>query len=188
MENIAHKNDNELVKLSIKKSEYFSVIIQRYEKKLWRYISRLCNCSDQDIEDILQEIFIKVYRNLNDFDSNLKFSSWIYRITHNEVISHYRKMQSRPQNADYNLELLSDNSMSELGLLLDTKLNKPRIYKILQSMDLKYKEILILRYFEEKDYREISDILKKPTGTIATLLNRAKKQFKENSKKLNIEF
>jgi len=188
MDKDINKSDEDLVTLSIARSEYFSVLIHRYERRLWRYISRLCSCSDQDIEDLLQEIFIKTYRNLNDFDSGLKFSSWIYRITHNEVISHYRKLKARPQSTDFDLGLLPDNSINEFTVLLDKKLDKPRILKILRTMDLKYKEVLVLRFFEEKDYNEISDILKKPSGTVATLLNRAKRQFRDKAKKLNIDF
>ena len=55
-------------------------------------------------------------------------------------------------------------------------------------MPEKYREVLILKFLEEKDYREISDILKKPSGTVATLINRAKKSFYEMAKEENISF
>ena len=54
-------------------------------------------------------------------------------------------------------------------------------------MDIKYKEVLILKFFEFKDYNEISDIIKKPIGTVGTLINRAKKQFKDILIKLDIK-
>jgi len=59
---------------------------------------------------------------------------------------------------------------------------------MLNKLDDKYKEVLVLKFLEEKDYKEISDILQKPLGTVATLINRAKKQFKSISeeKELNI--
>jgi len=53
-------------------------------------------------------------------------------------------------------------------------------------MDIKYREVLILKFIEEKNYKEISDIIKKPQGTVATLINRAKKQFKDIAKELQI--
>ena len=71
----------------------------------------------------------------------------------------------------------------EIDLITDKQL----ITDILNSLDYKYKEILELKFLEEKDYREISDILKKPLGTIATLINRAKKQFKKELIKQNIK-
>jgi len=54
---------------------------------------------------------------------------------------------------------------------------KNNLFEILDQMDLKYKEVLVLKFWEQKSYSEISDILKKPEGTVATLINRAKKHF-----------
>ena len=53
--------------------------------------------------------------------------------------------------------------------------------KVFTKLPIKYKEILVLKYLEEKDYREMSDILRKPMGTIATLVNRAKQKFKKRA-------
>ena len=71
---------------------------------------------------------------------------------------------------------------------IDLKFLQKNINKILTKMDEKYKEILILKYLEEKDYKEMSDILQKPIGTIATLINRAKKQFRKIVIETNIKF
>ncbi|MBU4536457.1 sigma-70 family RNA polymerase sigma factor [Patescibacteria group bacterium] len=92
------KTDGELVSLVLENSDYFLYLVRRYEQKLTRYIARISNLDKDDIEDVLQDIFIKVYKNLNGFDTSLKFSSWIYRITHNEVISNYRKFKNKAQN------------------------------------------------------------------------------------------
>jgi RNA polymerase sigma-70 factor (ECF subfamily) len=182
------KSDEEIVALTLKGRDNFAILIERYQARLSRYIARLCSCTIEDIEDLLQEIFIKTYRNLNDFDGGLKFSSWIYRITHNEVISHFRKLKSRPQGVDVDLALLPDASSKEFIKSIDRNIDKTKILEVLQSLDIKYREILVLRFFEQKDYLEISDILKKPGGTVATLLSRAKKQFKEKAEKNNIKF
>ena len=58
---------------------------------------------------------------------------------------------------------------------LERKFTSEEIRNILSKIDAKYKEVLVLRFLEEKDYKEISDILEKPMGTVATLINRAKK-------------
>jgi len=63
------------------------------------------------------------------------------------------------------------------GVQMDQNILKEKTSAVLDGLDPKYREILVLKYFEEKDYNEMSDILKKPMGTIATLVNRAKKQF-----------
>jgi len=87
--------DCELVRLSLENADFFAQIVQKYEKPLLRYLLRISNVSLEEAEDLLQEIFIKVYQNLWDFDESLKFSSWIYRIAHNETISAWRKKISR---------------------------------------------------------------------------------------------
>ena len=168
--------------MALKNADDFVFLIQRYEKRLFVYIKRLAKISDGDAEDILQEVFIKTYENLNDYDTGLKFSSWIYRITHNHTISFYRKNKKASQTLS-----LEDNTMllekikSEFNLKdkIHNKIQKEEISHLLSKLDKKYRDVLILKYLEDKNYREISNILRKPMGTTATLLNRAKEKFRE---------
>ncbi|MFH1534644.1 MAG: sigma-70 family RNA polymerase sigma factor, partial [Patescibacteria group bacterium] len=78
-----------------------------------------------------------------------------------------------------------DNDPHEL---IDETLSNEKIQKVLSQMDKKYQEVIVLKYLEDKDYQEISDILKKPVGTVGTLLSRAKKQFKQVVQKQGTEF
>jgi len=177
-----NKTDKELVKLTLNDPEWYGCLMQRYEAKLSRYIYRISSSSQEDIEDLLQETFLTVYRNLNDFDHKLKFSSWIYRITHNKVISHYRKSKARAQlisgeEGDKFLSMIKDDQ--EVDQIVNDKITGEVLAKLFRKIDVKYKEVLVLRYLEEKDYHEISDILKKPVGTVGTLLSRAKNSLKE---------
>ncbi|MBU0612477.1 sigma-70 family RNA polymerase sigma factor [Patescibacteria group bacterium] len=185
------KSDEELVELTLSDQGWYLCLMQRYEAKLTRFIRRISGVNDQDLEDILQDVFIKVYRNLNNFDLDLKFSSWIYRICRNHVISHYRKVQSRPQSiggedGELILHMIKDDN--DPHELIDETLSNEKIQKVLSQMDKKYQEVIVLKYLEDKDYQEISDILKKPVGTIGTLLSRAKKQFKQVVQKQGTEF
>lgn len=188
-EQFHEKTDAEVVRLVLADQSFFSVLIKRYEEKLYRYIIRLTNVTREEAEDILQNVFIKIYQNLNAFDPDFKFSSWAYRITHNEVISHHRKKNARPNpvplEAENNLinRLASDLDLAEI---MDKSFLKEKIGRVINALDDNYREILILRFFEEKDYREMSDILLKPMGTIASLVNRAKIKFKEEFKKQNV--
>tara|TARA_B100000315_G_scaffold242958_1_gene265784 strand:- start:431 stop:1006 length:576 start_codon:yes stop_codon:yes gene_type:complete len=180
------KSDEELVPIVLKNQDYFVYLIERYKTKLLYYIRRISNCSIEDAEDILQDVFIKTYTNLNNFDINLKFSSWIYRITHNQVISNYRKLKARPQSISLGVDdNFLENIASSLDITKEVELQflKERIDDTLKKLDIRYREVLVLKFLEEKDYKEISDILKKPMGTVATLINRAKKQFKDKVKK-----
>ena len=178
----ANKNDSELVKLTLENQDNFLYLVNRYEQKLLYFIRRISNVSIDEAKDLLQDIFIKVYQNLNDFDATLKFSSWIYRITRNHVISHYRKNKNQQavSSSEVNDEILN-NLVSDLDVTkeIDLKILRENILSALIKIDGKYREVIILKYFEEKSYEEISDIIKKPKGTVATYLNRAKKQFKK---------
>lgn len=187
---IEAESDAALVLASLAKPEAFAAIIKRYEKVLSLYIRRITNVSDDECEDILQEVFIKSYLNLNDYNHGLKFSSWIYRITHNQVISYYRSLKARPEgyliSIDDNEALgLADGLNLELNI--DASLNNAKISQVLSSLDKKQREILVLKFLEEKSYQEISDIIKKPSGTVASSINRAKAAFREEFKKQKIE-
>lgn len=174
------KSDEELVAMTLKDKIHYGYLMERYEGKLLRYVVRISGLSKEDAEDVLQDVFIKAYQNLNDFDMSLKFSSWIYRITHNETITHLRKKNARPKvliGSEANV-----NALNALQADLDIENNIDKKYllesitRIIDNLDEKYKTVLILKYIEDKNYQEISYILQKPMGTVATLLKRAKEK------------
>jgi RNA polymerase sigma-70 factor (ECF subfamily) len=73
----------------------FYCIVNKYENKLLKYILRITNIDLEDAENLLQEVFIKVYKNINDYNTDFAFSSWIYRITHNITIDFHRKNKDK---------------------------------------------------------------------------------------------
>ncbi|HIP49827.1 MAG TPA: sigma-70 family RNA polymerase sigma factor, partial [Candidatus Pacebacteria bacterium] len=95
--NCENKTDEELVLLTLKDQDYYACLVQRYEDKIFRYIKRISSVPTEDVEDILQDVFISAYKNLNGFDHGFKFSSWLYHIAHNKTISFWRRMRLRPQ-------------------------------------------------------------------------------------------
>lgn len=172
--------DEAVVKLTLNDPDQYGILMERYEAKLKRYITRLGVRNHDDQLDVLQEIFIKSYRNLNGFDTDMSFSSWMYRIAHNEAVSWYRKRNIRPEGhmiADSN-EILEFLGSKEEGIEIkhDQLLNAEELQRALATIDEKYREPLILRFFEHKEYDEISDILQIPIGSVGTLLHRGKKQ------------
>lgn len=177
------KADEELAALAVKSGEAYGVLMKRYEGRLLAYIRRLSGCRGEDAQDILQDSYIKAYYNLNDFDPKLKFSSWIYRITHNETISDWRKRKARPS------VILDEESWSkfhgsdDLAKEVDQKFERVRVEEALNLLPEKYRDVIILKYLEERSYEEIADILRKPPGTVGTLINRAKMQLKKILKK-----
>jgi len=186
-QNCQNLDDNELVALSINDSQYFYCLMKRYEEKLANYVRRFTYLVNEDIADVVQESFINAYQHLNDCDCDLKFSSWMYRIVHNQAINFMKKNKQSVK-----IDVENDDEFVD-WLVADTNIEKEIITKhfnnyvktILEKLKPDYKEVLVLKFFEDKDYSEISDILQKPMGTVATLISRAKIQFKEIYEKEN---
>ena len=173
-------SDNEVISKSREDLKYFACLYDRYDRRLIRYILKISQASHQEAHDILQESFIKVWINLNEFDNSLKLSSWLYRIVHNETVSFCRKKKSYGKNnkviIDENIDLAYDNALVDD---VDEEDNYLITDNILNSLPLKYKEVLVLKFLEKMSYEEISDVLKIPEGTVGVRINRAKKMFKK---------
>jgi len=162
---------DEMIILEIQKGniDLFSEIIDRYENKLFRYANNIIRDRDKAV-DVVQETFIKAYINLNSFKTTKKFSSWIYRITHNEslnAIKKYHKEIPLPEDVDFKS---SDDTEEEFIQKETTEM----VSKCLHSIPVLFSEPLSLFFIEEKSYEEISDILQIPMGTVATRISRAK--------------
>ena len=170
----------------------FYCVVEKYKDTLLRYIQRISDISLEEAENILQEVFIKAYSNINSYNNNFAFSSWLYRIAHNCVIDYHRKNKDKQtisletQDEEYKnlLEIIPDEF--DINKEITSKELQEKIKKILSKIENKYKEVLILKFIEQKDYNEISDILKIPIWTVATLINRWKKAFIIQAQKCNI--
>ena len=170
----------------------YTHIVDRYEAKIGRYIRRIVGTGDQS-QDILQDVFIKVYININSFDVDKKFNSWIYRIAHNECVNFLKKKKSIGFSffdldtflPAYNLN--TDSSTKSQDLIFIEKENKEKIEKALQVLDLKYREVIVMSYFEDLDYKEISQALQIPISTVGVRIMRAKKQLQAILKDANID-
>lgn len=163
-------SDEELVeKIRKNDKELYAKLVERYQSRLLRYAFYLIH-DKQKAADIVQESFIKAYINLQGFNIHKSFSSWIYRIVHNETMNYItknKKFVSLPKDFDYQ----SDENIEES--LIRSELQK-ETQECLMNMPHLYREPLALYYIDEKSYAEISDILRIPMGTVATRINRAK--------------
>jgi RNA polymerase sigma-70 factor (ECF subfamily) len=159
--------------------EVFGELVDRYQKKLIRY-GRKFLFSSENIEDLVQDVFIKAYQNMQSFDTKQKFSPWIYRIAHNTFINELKKHARTPlslfdfdtliPHLAYDDPATKEREQKEMRLLIDQSL---------QKLAPKYREIIVLYFLEELNYKEIADILHIPTGTVGIRLTRAKKQLKK---------
>lgn len=172
-----HKmTDEEIVKLVIDgQKDKYSLILDRYGDKLFRYLKRLVNWDEMTLEDLTQETLIKVYINLRGFDQKRQFSSWIYRIAHNVGVDFLKKQRQKYTPLEEWEEVLGDKQelVEELAIKEEEKSN---LKKALKELDLKSREILVLFYMEEKSYEEISDILEIPVASVGVGLMRAKQK------------
>lgn len=159
--------------------EMFGFLIDRYEEKLDRYISRQTNLPKDLRDDVLQDVFIKSYQNIASFDPTQSFNSWIYRICHNTIINDWKKNKRYRDGLSFGLDsntfLHNIASDENAAIFAENNIQQEQIKCALGKIKEKFRSILILRYFEELSYDEISDILHIPSGTVATHIFRAKK-------------
>jgi RNA polymerase sigma-70 factor (ECF subfamily) len=177
-------NDSELVKMVQKQNgRAYQELFSRYNKKLFTYIFHLVG-NKNETEDILQNVFSKTYKNIKNFDTSRKFSSWIYRIAHNETVN-FLKRRSKFHSVSWeditaSKDKLDISTNDELpgDRWAKQEINK-EIDEALDKLPKKYSQILKLRYFQEFSYEDIGEMLNKPVNTVGTLINRAKKKLLE---------
>lgn len=166
------KTDEQLVREVIAGNrERYYELVKRYEQKLKRYVRRLVN-RPAEVDDIVQNVFIKAYKNLPTFQTNLSFSSWIYRIAHNETVN---TIASGFIQKIVSLDLIfgvGKTDKTEERLINEEM--KHELKLCVHSLDIKYRDPIILFYYEEKTYEEISDILRIPVRAVGVLIHRGK--------------
>lgn len=179
VETLESLTDTDLVKQAQTSQAAFKVLVDRHWRRLYAFVKRLYFFEHEEVQDILQEAFIKIYRNLNGFNESFAFSTWAYQITRNCAIDALRKKRIQPQTA-----VLEEEEWERLLVATDESvkdgLHLEEVKRAILALPLNYREAFTLFYLEEKTYEEMIDILKKPKGTIASLINRAKAMVRQN--------
>ncbi len=158
--------------------ELFEKLIMRYEAKLIRYVRSL-GIEQNMAEDVIQDTFIKAYRNFRSFNPKRgKWSSWIYRVAHNVAMDSFKK-QKKELTVDEDEWWDSISVPEKISDELNIKINADVLIKGLREIDLKYREPLMLHYLENKGYKEVGEILRLPTATVSTRIKRGKVRLKE---------
>ncbi len=168
-------------------TEKFGILMERYQAKLFRYGKKFIS-SDDNIEDVVQEVFIKAFQNIKSFDIKQKFSPWIYRIAHNTYVNSIKKSQTGPLYLfDFDTVLSHTVTDDPIVREREQKEIKEIVDRGLREVEPKYREILVLYYIEDLSYKEISEILRIPIGTVGVRIMRAKEILKEKYKDLKID-
>ncbi|HTR18485.1 MAG TPA: RNA polymerase sigma factor [Candidatus Paceibacterota bacterium] len=167
-------------------SEAFGELVERYEDKLMRYARKFLRDPD-DAKDIVQEVFIKAYENIQSFDATRRFSPWIYRIAHNEFVNAIKKRARGPVfGIDLDVvfpHLAAGETADDQALERDTK---EILEQCLDELDPKYREPLVLYYFEGLSYKDMADVLRIPMSTVGVRLARGKASLKRIAAKKNL--
>ena len=181
------KEEKELIQLAQKDPEVFAQIYAQYYPRIFEYaLKRTANL--QVAQDITSETFFKALRKLWQFRwRNVPFSSWLYRIATNEARQYFRKRKYHAASLDEmresGFEPISDGNPATEMIEAQEKLQQHADFlscqRLISELDLKYQEVLALRFFERKEIKEIGEILGKSEGTIKSLLHRGLKKLRD---------
>lgn len=156
--------------------EAFGLLVLRYQPKLARYARKFLFRGD-DVTDLIQDVFVKAYTNIQGFDPKRRFSPWIYRIAHNTFVNAVRdSAKDRANFSLFDVDVLfphpvADEKADDLVKRTETK----RLLDVsLGLLEPKYREAVVLYYYEDLGYKEIAEILQIPISTIASRVQRAK--------------
>ena len=178
--------DAELVKQVLNgNNNAFRFLVSKYQKLVLHVVGRMVQQNDE-VEDICQEVFIKVFKTLKRFRGESKLSTWIATIAYNTAITHIRK-QTRRGEVSYS------EKPALIGKEIDSSLNQERFEKeeakkyllqMIESLPVHYRTVLTLFHLEEFSYKEIEEITGMPEGTIKSYLSRARKLLKGKIEKV----
>ncbi|MDB5195462.1 MAG: sigW [Parcubacteria group bacterium] len=177
MEPLGSLTDEELaLRIQHGESEPLGVLMGRYEPKLLRYGTKFLS-GTEDIVDLVQEVFVSVYQNIQSYDASRRFSPWIYRIAHNAFVGELRKRSRQPVRFfGFEFDTFVPHPVQEATQVPEVEAKEMRsmVEEGLSKISPAYSEILILRYLEELSYQEIADVLRIPLGTVSVRIARGR--------------
>lgn len=158
----------------------FAWLMKKYKGPLQNLIYRMVS-DKNEIEDLIQEVFIKAFNSLRNYNQEYAFSTWIYRIAINNTIDYLRKKkletfsidsQSEEDDDRPKFEIPDTSYLADANIILEQR--QQIINNAINSLPEKYKRVIELRHKEELSYEEIAEILDLPIGTVKAHLFRAR--------------
>ncbi len=158
----------------------FSKLREKYHDAIYNLIYRMIR-EKEEVEDLTQEAFIKAFGSLSSFNDEYAFSTWLYKIATNNCIDYIRrkKLQTfsidkpiESKESDFSFEL-PDTTYEPDRELIDRQ-RKKLLEEAINSLPAKYRQVIIMRHQEEREYQEIADLLKLPLGTVKAHIFRAR--------------
>jgi len=164
----------------------FDILVRRYKDQLLNYVYRFVG-NRSDAEDIVQETFLRVYKNKHYYKEIAKFSTWVYTIAGNLAKTELRRRKRRKvfsvsnfvdEERDYDIPDLERNPEQEV----EGSIKDDIIQKAIEKLPPKFKEVILLRDVQGFSYEEISQILNIPLGTVKSRVNRGRLKLQEDLK------
>ena len=184
LEKIKTLTDGELIEYSISgREDSFEELVRRYQRPITSYVYRMLNDYDAAL-DVTQEVFIKVYNSLARYSSDYKFSTWLYRISHNAAIDHMRRhsvsaqsIEAENEDGSYQLQIESPRPTPEQER--ERSEWRTEIEAVVKCLPAVYRELILLRHSQDLSYDEIAEITNLPLGTVKNRLFRAREMMRE---------
>jgi RNA polymerase sigma-70 factor (ECF subfamily) len=173
--------DAELVE-RVRKGEVrlFAELVGRYQDAVFGMALRFMH-NPGEAEEVAQEAFLRVYRGLAGFKGEARFSTWLYRITWNLCADWLRRHRRSGRGAEHSIEDAADLADGrvdlERGLLAAEE--KRKVREALDSLDEKYRSVIVLLYYQRLSYEDIASVLEVPLKTVETRLYRARRLLKQ---------
>lgn len=161
----------------------FEDIIKLYEQKICSTIFYMVK-NPNIVEDIAQEVFIKLYKNISKFNEQSSLYTWIYRITMNACFDEIKKekkisyLSTFVENEDGEQEVEFEDEKQNVSEIVEKKLLNEDLIKAIKSLPDEARALIVLRDIRDFTYWEIADLLKLKLGTVKSKINRARKELK----------
>lgn len=176
---IKELTDREVIDLCLNENiDYFNEILRRYKNLVFSIVLKMISTKDDVINDLCQEIFIKIYKNLSKYSDEFKFSTWVIRISTNHVIDYRRKKQLELVNIDNIAEVYNEYENPEYMYINTEKQDK--IGSVIDSLPEIYKIPILMYHKEGLSYKEISQEIDEPLSKIKNRIYRGRKLLKQN--------
>lgn len=175
------REDDVLVEAAIGGDEKaYSQLVDKYERALYFHILKMIKDREQ-VEDLVQEAFVKAFNNLNTYSNNYAFSTWLYRIATNHTIDYLRKKKLKTlsinepvktREGEMKMQLPDHDAKADRGII--RKQRQEMVREAIDDLPEKYRKVIEMRHMEEKSYQEIADVLDLPLGTVKAHIFRAR--------------
>lgn len=164
---------NEILKGDI---DSYEKIISKYQSKLYGYIFKLVR-DEYAAQDILQETFLKAYINLNQYNRKKDFSPWLLRIARNNVLDYFKKKKNYSIfQLNENTDSIEENRRDEIPhKALEEREKTNKIDQVINSLPEKYRILIVLKYFNDLNYKEISERMNISVDKVKWRLYQARK-------------